>query len=386
MSICISQIIATLGSRHIVCRTLPRPTVCLDRSGRMAILTGNNAVVVKVRLAGDAHTYAMKCYTRPKQRLAAIYGDSYLPSELFVYDISGHGSWIDIVLTEWVEGRTLDAAMADAAADSKALHRLSRDFDSLALGLLASERAHGDLKPENIVCSPRGMTPVDWDAAYLPEYAGCRAVETGTPDYQHPSRTADMYDKRIDDYPAALISTMLALAAADPASAAQIIRSEGRIFSPSLAVVRQDPMLRRAEDILARSGDAAHYRIARLLSSPSASLPALAELLKFALREAAGQGQGFDGATLEHGRFGWGYMRRGEWVVPPLYDSGFEPTESTALVELGGFRHFISPDGKSLLECSRFDSIKPLRGGRACAESGGRRCTVTLDGDVEYEF
>ena len=151
MSICISQILATLGSRQIVCRTLPRPTVCHDADGRMAIRPGNNAVVVRVRLAGDRRTYAMKCYTRPKQRLAAIYGESYLPAELFVYDISGHGSWIDIVLAEWVEGRTLDEAMRDAAADRMALLRLSRDFDSLALGLLASERAHGDLKPENIV-------------------------------------------------------------------------------------------------------------------------------------------------------------------------------------------------------------------------------------------
>ena len=330
MSICISQILATLGSRQIVCRTLPRPTVCHDADGRMAIRPGNNAVVVRVRLAGDRRTYAMKCYTRPKQRLAAIYGESYLPAELFVYDISGHGSWIDIVLAEWVEGRTLDEAMRDAAADRMALSRLSRDFDSLALGLLASERAHGDLKPENIVCSSRGMTPVDWDAAYLPEYAGCRAVETGTPDYQHPSRTADMYDKRIDDYPAALISTMLALAAADPAAAAQMTDGEGRMFSPALAVAGRDPKLHRAEHILARSGDAAHYRIARLLSSPTASLPELAQLLSIALGEPADPARGFDGATLEHGRFGWGYMRRGEWVVPPLYDSGFEPTEGTA--------------------------------------------------------
>ncbi len=386
MSICISQILATLGSRQIVCRTLPRPTVCPDADGSTAIRPGNNAVVVRVRLAGDGRIYAMKCYTRPKKRLAAIYGESYLPAELFVYDISGHGSWIDIVLAEWIEGRTLDEAMRDAAADRMALSRLSRDFDSLALGLLASERAHGDLKPENIVCSSRGMTPVDWDAAYLPEYAGCRAVETGTPDYQHPSRTADMYDKRIDDYPAALISTMLALAAADPAAAAQMTDGEGRIFSPALAVAGRDPKLHRAEHILARSGDAAHYRIARLLSSPTASLPELAQLLSIALSEPADPARGFDGATLEHGRFGWGYMRRGEWVVPPLYDSGFEPTEGTALVELGGCRHFISCTGRSLMECSRFDSIKPLSGGRARAESGGRRCTVTLDGDVEYEF
>ncbi len=75
MSICISQILATLGSRQIVCRTLPRPTVCHDADGRMAIRPGNNAVVVRVRLAGDRRTYAMKCYTRPKQRLAAIYGE-----------------------------------------------------------------------------------------------------------------------------------------------------------------------------------------------------------------------------------------------------------------------------------------------------------------------
>ncbi|MDE6140166.1 MAG: WG repeat-containing protein [Alistipes sp.] len=389
MSICISQIVATLRSGHVVCRTLSQPRMCISAHGRATFHVGNSAVVVKVTLGDDAKPWAMKCYTRRKERLRQIYGEAFLPGELFVYDISGRGEWIDVVIREWVEGTTLDEAVHEAVAEQSGqrLAELSRMFDRMSADLLLSERAHGDLKPENILLANGGMSLIDWDAAWLPTLGECMAVETGTPDWQHPARTADIYDKSIDDYPVAVIGTMLASLAADCRSLAPLLDAGGRLFSPAAAVAGRDRALMRAEEILARAGDAAHYRIARLLHSPTPRLPMLAELISYALRSPDGSSD-FRDAELMRSRTTacWGYMRRGEWVTPPLYDEGFEPSDGVALVRIGGFRHFITADMRSVVECSMFDSVKPMRAGRAVAVKEGECYTIDLHGGVERTF
>ena len=87
----------------------------------------------------------------------------------------------------------------------------------MAVGLLDREYAHGDLKPENIIVTPDGdMRAIDWDAAFTPELAGNPAPETGTAAYQHPLRTNELFDKHIDDYSIAMLSTMLHAAASTP--------------------------------------------------------------------------------------------------------------------------------------------------------------------------
>lgn len=389
MSVCISQIAATLRSGHIVCRTLPEPRLCRSCGGGATFRVGNSAVVAKVTLGDDPRPRAMKCYTRRKERLPQIYADDFRPDELYVYDISGRGQWVDVVVREWIEGTTLDEALREAAAagDEARLTELSRSFDRMAAGLLHSERAHGDVKPENIILAPDGMHLVDWDAAWLPAMEGCMAVETGTPDWQHPSRTAALYDKSIDHYPVALLSAMTASLAAGCGDLAPMLDAGGRLFSPKAAVAGKDPALDRAEDILARRGDAAHYRIACLLHSPIPQLPPLSELLSYALRPSDAAAD-FAGATLARSRTTgcWGYMRGGEWITPPLYDTGFEPSDNLALVEIGRCRHFIAADMRSIVECSAFDSVKPMRGGRAAAIIEGRHCTIDVRGGIEETF
>lgn len=384
MSVCISQIIATLRSGRIICRTLPHVVPSVDACGRPKIHAGNSAVSAEVFVGGENRLCLLKCYTRPKGRLAQIYGREYHPSELYVYDISGRGTWVDVVVRPWIEGPTLDGALREAVAaqDTERLGELSRRFDRMAADLLGRRYAHGDLKPENIVVTDSGMELVDWDAAWLPSIAENEAVETGTPGYQHPLRTARLYDKSIDDYPIALISTMLASLAADCGGMSRSLDAGGGLFSPADAVAGRDRALRRAEDLLARRGEALHYRIARLLHSPVPQLPSLKTMLDY-LCMPRPESSGFDGAELERGPSGWGYVRAGEWIVPPLYDSGFEPSEGLALVELGGCRHFISCDGRSKIECSQFDWVKPMRAGRAEAHLDGDRFAIWADGRIE---
>ena len=128
----------------------------------------------------------------------------------------------------------LRSVMRGAGSGDKAhLSNLARQFDRLALELLESDWAHGDLKPENILLDESGtLRPVDFDAMFLPVFAGEKSPELGTAAYQHPGRTAEDFDASIDDYSIATISTTLHALALEPGLLARYNRGEGLLLSP----------------------------------------------------------------------------------------------------------------------------------------------------------
>ena len=65
----------------------------------------------------------------------------------------------------------------------------------MAAALTADDWAHGDLKPENIVADNRGrLHLIDFDAMFLPAFAGRHSPELGTAAFQHPARTVRDFD------------------------------------------------------------------------------------------------------------------------------------------------------------------------------------------------
>ena len=154
--------------------------------------------------------------------------------------------------------------------DRECLQILVRLFDRLALALVTDDRAHGDLKPENIIVGDDGtLCPIDFDASYLPAFAGEISPELGTAAYQHPARTAADFDERIDDYPAALISTALHALAEDPTLWDRYGSSDGLLYTPQ-RIASDRPTGRRS--LFEKRGMAVQYRIAQLLGTHPAAL------------------------------------------------------------------------------------------------------------------
>ena len=148
---------------------------------------------------------------------------------------------------------------------------LSAAFDTLAAAMVSDRTAHGDLKPENLIVDPAGaLHPIDFDAAFLPAFAGEQSPELGTAAYQHPARTAADFDASLDDYPAALISTALHALRVDPALHDRYGPADGLLFTPRR--IPDEAPYREALALFERHGMAAEYRIARLLASPSLRL------------------------------------------------------------------------------------------------------------------
>lgn len=335
------QYLATLADSRGLTRTLGEIELCRDAQGRPLVSVGNSAAVFRIRHAGCI--CALRCYLRPPRHLREIYGTRLLEGELYLYETPTHGVWTDVVLDDWIEGETLDRVVhrAAQAGECARLHDLAAAFDRLAAELLADERAHGDLKPENIVVgTDGGLHPIDFDAAYLPAFAGERSPELGTAAYQHPARTAELYDERLDDYPAALISTALHALACDPSLLLRHGDADGLLLTPQ--AIPEDAAYREITALFRRRGMALPLRIAELLASPTPHLCGAAAL--FALASGTGSGDttapdtDTDGEEVpelfvEQGR--WGYRTPRRIVIPALYDCGFDFTEGLAAVLLG---------------------------------------------------
>ncbi len=349
-------------------RTLGVPRVVPAGSFR----TGNDAVVF--RIVSEGRTMMLKCYLRSPQMIEARCACSqrtpltaycrWLDRELTIDDDAGGTTEVGVTVGEWIEGRTLADEILDAVVerDAERLARLSAEFDRLALALLGQEWAHGDLKPENIVCSLSGMRLIDIDSIYTPELAGLTTTQLGTEGYRHPSRTESDFDRHLDDYPIALISTTLAALALDYDLYRRNDRGDGVLIDPSEAVAGTSAIVAEIERLFARAGDAAHTVILNSLLTPMHHIEGLHEALQQAVEGV------LDADNLELAPRGgrWGYTdTQGRWVIQPVYRSAFDFREGYAAVQLGDVWQYIDRHARQKMICAEASAIKSVRNGRA---------------------
>lgn len=335
------NIINTITSRVIYLRTLDHFWVERD-----TITKGNNAVVARGRIIGREGLWRIKCYIRPKTHLQQIYGDEYYPQELGVYSIDGNMEYVDLVVQPWVEGRPLDKYIGSADSDYAAL---SRAFDSLALKLLDADYAHGDIKPENIIVGDdMTMTLIDHDAMWRPEFKIYTADEIGTEGYKHPKRDSSHYTKTIDDYPLAIISTMLACLALDYTSMRPLLKLDKRMFDPELCIANRDDALRKALHLFATHNDATHYRIAEGLLSRGIAIYNLRNYFSYALTPIS-LPLSLNISAERSGHL-WGYISESGWVLPPLYEECKLPRGGRCIVTLGGIEHELPCDNGTYVD------------------------------------
>ncbi|MBR4994778.1 MAG: protein kinase [Alistipes sp.] len=355
----ISNIVDAVAAPYTVWRTL-RGIVPEMEGRRPRFVAGNAAVTFRVMHNGQKKS--LKCYTRTNKHLPAIYGSAYLQRELCIVDITGCKMWIDCLLTPYIEGVTLEEALCRAAT-AEELKLLAAAFDQMACGILLSERAHGDLKPENIIVREDGqMEAIDWDAAYLPSLAGELALETGTAAYQHPLRTNALYDKHIDDYSIAAISVLLHTAAIDPTTLEHFRQYKEPRLQPQRIIKGDVAELERISELFARKGMAQAYRLSQMLVSPIPRLFNLGNILSPSAPED-------DDSTphLDQINGYWGCCADGRWLIKPHFDNGYEPTDGVMVAELGGYVHLVAMDGRIVRSFDRGTRIKPLRNGTTTA-------------------
>jgi len=207
-----------------------------DATGDLHFSSGNFAVVFKMRDTRTDRPVAVKCFLREQplrnQRYAQISQclDSlphtpyllrytYHPAEIWVETALSEQREFEVVTLDWVEGQTLSNYLQQCckAGDTAALRKVAEAFDRLALWLLEQPFAHGDLKPDNILVTPRGgLVLVDYDGMFTPDMAGKEATELGSPAFRHPYRSSAHFGKYIDHVPILVLSLSLYVLAEHP--------------------------------------------------------------------------------------------------------------------------------------------------------------------------
>jgi formylglycine-generating enzyme required for sulfatase activity len=190
--------------------------------GLPLVWSGSFATVFQFRCPKE-QTWAVKCFTRPipdlQERYQAI-SEHLLGQRLpfmveFRYLEEGirvRGAWHPVVKMRWVEGFTLNEFLRDHAGSVSLLEQLCGLWLRMAEQLRATDVAHGDLHPGNVLLVPGSKTNamalrlIDYDGMWVPALAGRPPDEVGHPDFQHPQRQErGGYDPQID-YFAHLVS------------------------------------------------------------------------------------------------------------------------------------------------------------------------------------
>ena len=222
-----TDLIEAVANRHFTTLTHLEP-VWDEQYDEPWYSTGKMGIVFKLSDPATGQRFALKVFkerdAEREERLRQIaeqlaaYPSPYWVSYQFLADeIRLESLFTDdetacVLLMEWIEGQTMGQFVRDTCGrtDRAALHKLAYAFDQMALWLLANPFAHGDLKHDNIIIRPNGVPAlVDYDGLFFPVFTDLQALELGTPDYQHPKRTAHHFGLYLDDFSLLVISLSL---------------------------------------------------------------------------------------------------------------------------------------------------------------------------------
>lgn len=201
-------------------------TVATTPLGLPRALSGNFASVYEITDGGVSH--AVRCFVRQvtnqQDRYAALARhlakcelSCMVPFAFIERGITVQDRWFPIVKMDWVRGAPLHDYVEQQLHAPAQLAWLAADWRALVAELKRHRIAHGDLQHGNVLVTPEGeLRLVDYDGMYVPLFARERSPELGHANFQHPLRSADFYDERLDHFPELLIYLSLRALAAEP--------------------------------------------------------------------------------------------------------------------------------------------------------------------------
>jgi len=123
--------------------------------------------------------------------------------------IKVNGAFHPIIKMRWLDGEPLSNYLAKTYNQKNTLDGLIAEFVNLVKQLENLGIAHGDLQHGNIIVKNDKLYLIDYDGMYFPDLATLKVNELGHPNFQHPKRTANDYNKSIDRFSAIVIYTAL---------------------------------------------------------------------------------------------------------------------------------------------------------------------------------
>jgi serine/threonine protein kinase len=268
-------------------------------NGDMVLSAGGNALVFKVKNA-SGECFALKLFTDEVQgrfkRLSKIsdllakarlpFTVNYKYEEQLIYvledRLAENERYFPGIIMPWLDGNTLDVHLKELIDSGRTdrIKELAESFREIALMLLGRGIAHGDIKLSNIMIDNGGkLFLIDYDGMYFPELDGDWAIEKGTPSYQHPLRSNDHFEARMDDFSILALYASLRALAVRPDLYSRYSDKDNLLFRPEDYIDIDKSTLFRELSSLSETADLAFF-IRSSLMSDSISIMRLEALLK----------------------------------------------------------------------------------------------------------
>lgn len=199
----------------------------LTHLGLPRVASGNFASVYRLQSANSNGEWAVRCFLQKDDGRELRYREigntlssanlkSFVPFKYLSKGIFVNGRWLPILKMNWQTGDDLITYIQANINDKSKLNNLCIRFRSMMEDLERSGLAHGDLQHGNILVADDSLMLVDYDAMYVPAIRGLQSTELGHRNFQHPARSSEHFDERIDNFSAWSIYVSLFCLARDP--------------------------------------------------------------------------------------------------------------------------------------------------------------------------
>jgi len=206
---------------------LKTATPALDRLGMPFVTSGQFAYVFKLNTA-NGKAQAVRCfrgsvgdredrYQRIDDHLDKVSAPCFVSFEYDPQGIMAVGRRYPIQVMEWIGGFPLDVYLPNVLGRKDMLKFLADQWLKALATLRDGSMAHGDLQHGNVIVDEsNSLRLVDLDGMYVPSMAGWKSSELGHRHYQHPKRTPDHFDARLDNFSGLVIYLSLIALAGQP--------------------------------------------------------------------------------------------------------------------------------------------------------------------------
>lgn len=269
------DIIHTLHKERLRIDSIGAVDICTS-----SIIAGGNSVVARCRIRGTDGDFLLKCLYTPYATTMQCRHALCVTYLSIHSSLTGEYQKSCCILRKWDDGIPLDIALLSGMYDYK---RLSRLFDRMAYEWLQRDEAHGDISPDNIVVCDDRMRLIDSDGEWIPYEERGSAYEYGTPGFAHTHRTMSPPSKVVDDYPIALLSTLIAAMGHYAAEAQEgeepLTKIPAQLLNGIVAPTQESIAI--AKQKLLDKGDMPHYSIACAIGGVLQHIPELKDILEY---------------------------------------------------------------------------------------------------------
>lgn len=420
---------------HSVCFSTLHVTPVRDVDGLPVFMTGNMSIIFKVQ-HDDGRMYALKCYTRPQDKLEEnfdaitryfaqnnikyIVQYRYLPQEITLFDLDDNAIKYPVSISQWIDGTSFKTVIKQLCYLNKKDEILSflNKFLDMSIYLLNSEFSHGDIKPNNIIIdNESNLNIIDIDSMFCPLTTETTTTNFGTPQYQHPLRDNTLFNRHADDYSLLIIAVSLLSLYISPQFYDTFNDDERLIFSPDEifkeSSAAYNMLIRKYSDNLIL------MRGLNMLLSPTPYIKGLKEylcLLKYSINknninidvdkelrlyispdhkygfmsaeeividavfdDACDFREDFAAVCIDNK---WGYINREGFIALPFcFDKVVDYNKSVAIIKKGADWQLIDTSQK-VIATLRADSMSSFGCGMSRIKRGNKYGFINMKGDI----